>query len=46
MNVFQTEEQNETSEKDLNEMEIITLPGKEFKILVMTTLTELGRRMN
>lgn len=34
------------SEKDLNEIEISDLPDKEFKILVIKILTELGRRMN
>lgn len=38
------EEKN--SEKDLNEIEISDLPNKEFKILVIKILTELGRRMN
>lgn len=34
------------SEKDLNEIDINDLPDKEFKILVIKILTELGRRMN
>lgn len=36
---------NKTSEKVLNEMEINNLPNKEFKIMVIKMLTELGRKM-
>lgn len=46
MNTFQTKEQNKTSKKDLNEMKIINLPDKEFKISIIKMLTELGRRMS
>ena len=38
-------EYNKTSEKELNETEISNLPEKEFKIMVIKMLTELGRRM-
>ena len=33
-------EQDEASEKDLNEMEIINLPDKELKVTVLRMLTE------
>ena len=38
-------EQGKTSEKNLNEREI-NLPDKEFKVMVIKMLTELGRRMD
>ena len=31
-NVFSMTEQNKTSEKELNEVEISNLPNKEFKV--------------
>ena len=34
-----------TSEKELNETEISRLSDKEFKVIVIKMLTELGRRM-
>lgn len=36
-------EQDETSEKSLNDMEISYLFDKEFKVMVTKMLTELGR---
>ena len=33
-------------EKELNETEIINLPDKEFKLIVIRMLTDLGRRMD
>ena len=44
--MFQTKEQEKTSEKDLNETEISDLSDKEFKIMVIKSLTELKRRMD
>ena len=32
--------------KDLNETEINNLPDKEFKVILIKMLTELGRRMD
>lgn len=43
--MFQIKEQENTSAKDLNEMEISNLLDKEFKVMVLKTLTKLGRRM-
>lgn len=37
--MFQVKEQDKTSEKVLNEMEINDLPVKEFKIMVIMMLT-------
>ena len=39
-------EQNKTSGKKFNEMDISNLPDKEFKVMVTKMLTKLGRRMN
>lgn len=36
-------EQDKTSEKDLNNMEIRNLPGKEFKAIVIKMFTKLRR---
>ena len=33
-----------TSEKDLNEIEISNLSDKEFRVMVIKLLTELGKR--
>ena len=40
------ERQDKISEKALNKMEISNLPDKEFKVMVIRMLTELGRRMS
>ena len=42
--MFQAKEQDITSEKELNEVEISNLPSKEFKMIIKM-LTELGRRI-
>ena len=44
--MLQMKEQNKTSEKELNEMEVSNLPDEEFKVMVIKLLTELERRMN
>ena len=38
-------EQDKTAEKQLNEMEIGNLPEKEFRIMTMKMIQELGKRM-
>ena len=43
--LLQTKEQGKSLEKDLNETEINNLLEKEFKIMVIKKLTDLGRRM-
>ena len=45
-NTFQTKEQNKTSEKELNEIEISHLPDKGFKVIAIKMLSKLGRRMD
>lgn len=44
--MFQTKEWDKSSEKDLNEIKISNLPDKEFNVIVIKMLTELGRRKN
>ena len=44
--MFQTKEQDKTSEENPNETEINYLPDKEFKAIVIKMLTELGKRIN
>ena len=41
----QMKEQDKTSEKELNETEISSLPDKGFKIMVIKILNELRRTM-
>lgn len=41
--MFQTKEQEKTPEKDLNEMEMSDVPGKEFKITVIKMSTQFRR---
>lgn len=35
-----------TPEKNLNEMDISSLPDKKFKVMILKMLTKLGRRMD
>ena len=44
--MFQIEEQDKTSEKELSKVEISDLPNKEFKVMIIKMLRELGRRMD
>ena len=44
--MFQTKEQDKTSEKELNEVEINSPPNKEFKVMTIKMLNELGKRMD
>ena len=37
--------QDKTSEKQLNEVEIGNLPGKEFRIMVVKMIQDLGKTM-
>ena len=45
-NMFQMKEQDKTSEGELSEMETSNLPSKEFKVMIIKMLKELGRRMD
>ena len=38
--MFQTKEQDKTSEKELNKREISDLPDKELKVMVIKIVTE------
>lgn len=45
-NVFQTKEQDKSSEKKLNKMKVSNLSHKEFKLMVIKMLTKQGSRIN
>ena len=38
-------EQDKTPEKQLNEVEIVKLPEKEFRIMIVKMIQDLGKRM-
>ena len=42
MNMFQTKEQDKTTEEELSEVEISNLPDKEFKVMMKKMLKESG----
>ena len=42
---YQTKEKDETLEKQLNEVEIGNLPEKEFRIMIVKMIQDLGIRM-
>ena len=39
-------EQNKTSEEEISKVEIGNLPNKEFKVMIIKMVKELGRRMD
>ena len=43
--MYQTKEQDKTPEKQLNEVEISNHPGKEFRIMIVKMIQDLGKRM-
>ena len=43
--LYQMKEQDETSGKQLNEVEIGNLPEKEFRIMIVKMIQDLGKRM-
>ena len=43
--IYQMKEQDKTPEKQLNETEIGNLPEKEFRIMIMKMIQDLGKRM-
>ena len=43
--VYQMKEQDKTPEKQLNEVEIGNLPEKEFRIMIVKMIQDLGKRM-
>lgn len=44
--MFQTKQQDNTSEKDNDEMEISSLLNKEFKVMVVKMQTKVRRKMD
>ena len=43
--MYQMKEQDKTPEKQLNEVEIGNLPEKEFRIVIVKMIQDLGKRM-
>ena len=43
--MYQMKEQDKTPEKQLNEVEIINFPEKEFKIMIVKMIQDLGKTM-
>ena len=43
--MYQMKEQGKTPEKQLNEVEIGNLPEKEFKVMIVKMIQDLGKRM-
>ena len=43
--MYQMKEQAKTPEKQLNEVEISSLPEKEFRIMIGKMIQDLGKRM-
>ena len=43
--MYQMKEKDKTPEKQLNEVEISNLPEKEFRILIVKVIQDLGKRM-
>ena len=43
--MYQMKEQDKTPEKQLNEMQIGNLPEKEFRIMILKMIQDLGKRM-
>ena len=43
--MYQMKEQDKIPEKQLNELEIGNLPEKEFRIMIVKLIQDLGKRM-
>ena len=43
--MYQMKEQDKTPEKQLNELEIGNFPEKEFRIMIVKMIQDLGKRM-
>ena len=43
--MFQTKKQDKTPEEQLSEMEIGNLPEKEFRVIIVKMIQDLGKRM-
>ena len=44
--MFQTKEQDKTPEEQLSDMELDNLPKKEFRVMTVKMIQELGKRMD
>ena len=45
MTMYQMKKQDKTPEKQLNEVEIGNLPDKDFRIMIVKMIQDLGKRM-
>ena len=43
--MYQMKEQDKTPQKQLNEVEVGKLPEKEFQIMIVKMIQDLGKRM-
>ena len=43
--MYQMKEKDKTPEKQLNEVEIGNLPEKEFRVMIVKMIQDLGKRM-
>ena len=43
--MYQMKEQDKTPEEQLNEVEIVNLPEKKFRIMIVKMSQDLGKRM-
>ena len=43
--MYQMKEQDKTPEKQLNEVEIVNLLEKQFRIMIVKMIQDLGKRM-
>ena len=43
--MYQMKEQDKTPEKQLNEVEIANVPDKEFRIMIVKMIQDLGKRV-
>ena len=43
--MYQMKEQDTTPEKQLNEVDIGNLPEKEFRVMIVKMIQDLGKRM-
>ena len=43
--MFQRKEQDKTPEEQLSEVEIGNLPKKEFRVMIVKVIQDLGKRM-
>ena len=43
--MYQMKKQDKTPEKQLNEVELVNLPEKDFRIMIVKMFQDLGKRM-